>query len=158
MIDAGRDLLFVWVTNGADRVLLDPAGHIQRFSKKEAAQQFLSSRGFQLAHEDVTVYDFARIRAWCAAPIAPTDPNELLDTWNMLSDIVASAAHPNNLMALADRQADASYEKLFFACNLPSSTPPGERFIPTWSTQEIESLARLFRLAFVHLNTLIGAD
>jgi len=45
------------------------------------------------------------------------------------------------------------YDKLFWGNNLPAMTPPGERFVPTWSAEELEALAALLSAGFAMLSS-----
>jgi hypothetical protein len=53
------------------------------------------------------------------------------------------AASTNREFEPAD--ATGVYEKLFGANNLPAVTPPGERFSPEWSPDELELLANVLK-------------
>jgi hypothetical protein len=63
----------------------------------------------------------------------------VMGAWNMSWDFA------NGTMADFEQRSDehdAIYDKLFFGCNLPAMTPPGEHFVPEWDEDELDLLRR----------------
>src|SRR5262249_49752162 len=53
------------------------------------------------------------------------------------------------------RREQKIYNKLFLANNLPAVTPPGEHYGPEWMQEEIEAMARVYRLGLAELRASI---
>jgi hypothetical protein len=47
---------------------------------------------------------------------------------------------------ITSRPVQKIYDMLFCANNLPAVTPPGEHYKPEWVQEEIEAMARIYRL------------
>lgn len=65
-----------------------------------------------------------------------------LTAWNLFSDVARSVGEEGAKYLQSDRLLEDHYGKLFFGNNLPTMTPQGEHFTPTWSIEERESIRR----------------
>ena len=120
-----------------------------------ALNQFVLAEGLTLAEEDALLWDFDKVLAWCSDPRPPVDCSNLLNVWNMLTDIHASRGNTNDLLSHADQRSQAVYDRLFHGCNLPAVTPEGQWFEPRWSVEECRSLAQLLRLGLAELEAAL---
>jgi hypothetical protein len=90
-------------------------------------------------------YDFDRIRAWCGAPdAAGVDCRAFLDAWNFLDDLTGLHAAADTPHTRLSRAAGGVYDKLFWGNNFAAVTPPGERFDPSWSPEELATMRGVF--------------
>jgi len=90
-------------------------------------------------------YDFDRVRTWCDAPVAAgVECRAFLDVWNFLDDLSGLPADADTPYTRLSRAAAGSYDKLFWANNLPAVTPPGEHFDPSWSPEELTAIRGVF--------------
>lgn len=151
-----RRAFFIWASNDHDRVVLDDTGSLRLFARAEDISSFAFAEGLSLSSEPPVVYDFDSIAAWCDDPREPIDCRSVLDAWNMLSDIHASRGGANDLLTHVDERLRKAYDKLFWGCNLPATTPEGARFDPVWSREERDSLARLLRLGLAELDAALS--
>ena len=53
-------------------------------------------------------------------------------------------------------EAQVIYDKLFWGCNLPSMTPPGMHYEPTWSPEEITTVVEVLHSGLRLLRDAIG--
>lgn len=146
----GTDRVVFWESgsdDGTDRVELDAAGFVITFPSEPAAREAAVAEGRALSSEEAPTYDFDAIDAWCRSSEGVRDCSELLDAWNLLVDLPRG----ENLFASADARATEIYDKLFLGCNLPSITPIGEHYVPTWSTSELAALKHLLLLGLAEL-------
>jgi hypothetical protein len=151
----GRRGFFIWLSNDHDGVVLDPAGSIRLFDSPAALNQFVLVEGLTLTEEDTLLWDFDKVLAWCSDPRPPVDCSNLLNVWNMLTDIHASRGNTNDLLSHAGQRSQAVYDKLFYGCNLPAVTPEGQWFELKWSVEECRSLAQLLRLGLAELEAAL---
>jgi hypothetical protein len=151
----GRRGFFIWLSNDHDSVVLDPAGSIRLFDSLAALNQFVLAEGLTLTEKGALSWDFDKVLAWCSDPHPPVDCSNLLDVWNMLTDIHASRGNTNDLLSHAGQRSQAVYDKLFHGCNLPAVTPEGQWFEPIWSVEECRSLAKLLRLGLAELEAAL---
>jgi hypothetical protein len=142
----GADRYFLWESGDdiPDRVVLDDAGELRLFSSEAAAR---AAEGDELSTEPPTIYDLDALDAWCRSDAVPADCSPLLEAWNLFGDL----PRDENLFAAADGQQNDLYDKLFFGCNLPAMTPPGQEYIPTWTSGEIHALKRVLLLGLAEL-------
>lgn len=134
----GRTLFLLWVSDdrALDRVLAD-AGQVISFTDEESAREYALAEHLPLApHEECHLHDLDSAVNWLAAD-GRADCRLLLDIWNLAGDVARSVSE-----AFEDRGGalDEIYDKLFFGSNLPSMTPPGERYQPEWATDELSLL------------------
>jgi hypothetical protein len=137
----GGERIFLWETNGRDRVVLDEAGDVVSFSSEAEAREAVA--GFvRLSDEAPAPYDFDAIQAWCLSGDEAVDCENVLNMWNLLNDVPGM----QELFSTAESHADAIYDKLFHGCNLPAmGATPGE-YVPSWTRAEIVDLKRLLLL------------
>ena len=81
----------------------------------------------------------------CAPRADTLDLVGALDAWNLFGD-VPGPPDVINLFRTFDGRVGAIYEKLFFAQNLSSVTPPNEEYNPRWTKDELSELSRVLRL------------
>ena len=105
-----------------------------------------------LVEDESSLHDFDKVQTWLDHGGEP-DPSELLTAWNFAGDLARVVG-----AEFSDRSEvrDALYDKLFWACNLPAVTPPGERFEPEWSDSEIEELHKLMGEALAVVADALG--
>jgi len=116
--------------------------------------------GLQLVPHDVVEYDFDRLRSWCRQPSAAgIDYSAFLNAWNFFDDLAGLHDNPGTAYARLSRGAGRGYDKLFWGSNLPSVTPPGEWFTPSWGADELDSIRRVLEagLGLVQ-GELLGRD
>jgi hypothetical protein len=134
----GKPRFVAWYTAGRDGFLRGPGGQLVTADTTEAL-------GVPLATAEPAGYEFDRIRAWCAAPDpAGVDCRAFLDAWNFLDDLTGLHAGADTPHTRLSRAAARVYDKLFWGNNLPAVTPPGERFEPSWSPEELAAISGVF--------------
>jgi hypothetical protein len=124
----------IWYGGESDGVLLSESDRIALFASRDELVRYATDRNLGLEAEVGIVYDFDDLSRWLANAVSETvDCEFLLNMWNMCADVAGSLGagleEPEAAMPI--------YDKLFRGCNLPSMTPPGERFKPSWSVDEI---------------------
>jgi hypothetical protein len=63
-----------------------------------------------------------------------------LNAWNFFDDLAGLHDTPDTPYARLSHEAARSYDKLFWGCNLPSVTPVGEHFDPSWRPEELAEI------------------
>lgn len=149
----GRTVYFLWHSDPdspePDGVLLDGESRIPAFATEAAARSYTAAQGLAVAAEPPSEYDLDRVAAWCDEPTQTAlDCAVLLDTWNLYTDLGPVLGGATNIFVHSEQRANALYEKLFLGNNLPSMTPAGEHYTPTWTTPELLHLSRILRLGF----------
>jgi hypothetical protein len=133
----GPATFLLWYTDERDGLVREPDGRLLRAPSPEAMTEAVGERGLRAEAGDEQCYDLDAIAAWCRSPTpAGIDCPAFLDAWN-LSDDSAGTHGPADRVARPDadyvtlsRASSAAYDKLFWGNNLPSVTPPGERYEP----------------------------
>ena len=136
----GVERLMVWYSDESDGVLTSSPGRIALFKDPAEVERYATQQNLKLEPEPVALYDFDRLAQWLAQPSREAlDCRFLLDAWNMLCDVAFSVG------AKIEERRDAQgvYDKLFWGCNLPSMTPPGEHFEPRWSDEDVLILSEV---------------
>jgi hypothetical protein len=134
-----------WYTADLDGFLREPDGRLVVVGSVAALP-------VPLASAEPVGYDFDRIRAWCADPAAAkVDCRAFLDAWNFLDDLTGLHAEADTPYTRLSRTSADVYDKIFWANNLPAVTPPGQRFVPSWSWLELVTIRQLFESGLVVL-------
>jgi hypothetical protein len=149
-IHCSRDVYFIWVSdsdaNVRDRVLLDADNQIPAFSSEGAAREFAAALVSTVSEGLAHAYDFDILSEWCETPGAiDLDVKAVLDAWNLFTDLEFKSTEATNLFDQVQGSANALYDKLFWANNVPSVTPDGETFTPEWEESELVRLSWVLR-------------
>jgi hypothetical protein len=138
----GIDWHFVWYTNDADGVLVDGDGSILAFRNQSDLEIYAARLGFEFEAEEPILYDLDAIDRWLEDPRGSAiDCKLFLDAWNLFDDVASSIQ--SRLFEWTSREADGPYDKLYWGNNLPAVTPPGKRYEPIWSDDEVETLQKI---------------
>ncbi|MGH3252932.1 MAG: hypothetical protein ACRDOI_42890 [Trebonia sp.] len=141
----GRALFLLWASDdqGLDRVLAD-AGRVVSLAEEGAARHYAHGQHLALApQEELVLHDLDSAVRWLQAGGEP-DCGLLLTIWNLAGDVARGLSEP-----FEDRGEvlDHVYDKLFLGSNLPSVTPPGERYQPQWPQEELGLLRATIKTA-----------
>ena len=135
----GSTVYLLWTSDEGgfmDRVFVED-GHVVSCPDLDSVRSYAQERELPLDPEDPDhAVDLDAAAAWLESNGEP-DVRGLLDAWNLSWDVANSIAGVFNHRG---EQLDAVYDKLFFGNNLPAMTPPGERYIPEWSSDELRTL------------------
>ena len=150
----GKDIFVVW---HEDRFVLRPDGQLLRAWSLGELVSDADEMGLSLIEDEPVRYDFDRLRDWCAEVTAEgVDCPDFLNAWNFFDDLAKSHEDSESVHFRVSRSADHIYEKLFWGNNLPSVTPPGERFAPVWSTDELAEIRRLIESGLQLVEEMLG--
>jgi hypothetical protein len=134
----------IWYQDTRDGFVRTSEGRLLCAGTLEDIRGRANELGICLVPEEVVDYNLDRLRAWCRQPTANgVDCPAFLNAWNLLDDLAAIHDHPGTSYAQLSRAAAQSYDKLFWGNNLPSVTPPGERYVPSWSAQELDEIRQV---------------
>jgi hypothetical protein len=133
----------IWIegNDGPDRLAVD-GGRIVSWDGMDKLRLYAARRRWTLADEAALVVDLDAAAAWVhgtrsgGSPEA-FDPALLLNAWNLCWDVARSVD-----TTFDDRreQRDHVYDKLFWATNVPVTSPAGEPVESQWSAEEIRVL------------------
>lgn len=139
----GQERFLIWFSNDRDGVVVRD-GHVLSFSSHGALRGFAVQTGLALAEEPDGLHDLDWVQKWVSSPRADTiDCAAALVAWNLFGDVSLSLAGAGAAFLELDRAHDGLYDKLFAGNNLPAVTPPGEPSTPTWSDDEVTTLAAI---------------
>jgi hypothetical protein len=150
----GRSIHFLWFTNDRDGIEEASPGKIRVFPDASSARKWGSQAGLVIAQDKPVEYDLDRVARWCEHPAKEgIDCNTFLDVWNLFGDLGSDSS---TVFRAANRRGKVLYDKLFFGSNLPTFTPPGERYAPDWSELEVRELARVLRLGLAEFRDRVS--
>jgi len=144
---SGRHNFFLWYTANdqsrePDGIVLNEDRQIVVFESKREISEYAKIRKLSELSDNDTNFDFDLLQNWLDRPsLDQIDCVSILDYWNIFSDLERSLSGKQE--HIDDKGEGEIYDKLFWGCNLPSVTPPGERYIPNWSDDEIQRLASI---------------
>jgi hypothetical protein len=103
--------------------------------------------GHQIAIDDdggdLDSFNAGTILDWLGGKILGFDYQNLLNFWNITTDIAKSVSV--NFYGDTDGLVLDVYDKVFYANNLPILKGDGEDFIPTWDEEELLELKKVMR-------------
>ena len=141
----GAFVFVLWYQDDRDGFVYSTGCRLLVADSVEALTDQAAVQGMPVEPEAPAEYDFDRIREWCRRPMAEAvDCPTFLITWNFLDDLAGLHTAPDTAYSRLSQAAAGSYDKLFWGNNLPSVTPPGERFAPSWSSDELAAIRRVF--------------
>jgi hypothetical protein len=145
----GTEKLIFWTSGDdqPDRIVLDDDGFVRTSPFELAAREATWAGQEPLSPQGPSVYDLEVIEVWCKSSDAIRDCLALLNAWNLFGDLRIG----ESLFRRADARMTGSYDKLFFGCNLPAMTPPGEHYVPSWTASETAALKQLLLLGLAEL-------
>lgn len=134
----GRERYLLWIAGeaGDDEVMAD-GDSVRVFDTLEEVNRYATRHGIALEDPDADgILDIDAAEHWCRSQAAP-DAGLLLNVWNLCGDVARGTRR-----RFDDRgeDRDRAYDVVFYANNLPSMTPPGEYFVPDWTTDDLETL------------------
>jgi hypothetical protein len=132
-----------------DRIVLDGDGYIVSFPDEATAREDAALHGWPVRDEVPTLYELDGIERWCKSAETSFEWRLPLNAWNLFLDLDVG----EKLFRAADRRllAAGTYDKLFQACNLPSTTPEGQHYVPIWNAGELAGLRQLLLLGLAEL-------
>jgi len=153
----GRQVHLLWLSEAADSDHLLMAGSkIRCFSSEAEARNFALANFRNVSPDAPFDYDFDAIILWCADDLdANVNCEQVLNAWNLLTDIPRKPSIPSAFVD-AERQQSMLYDKLFWGSNLPSMTPEGKHFEPSWSQQEVQVLKGLLASGITEFQLLLA--
>ncbi|WP_425618266.1 hypothetical protein NA78x_001969 [Anatilimnocola sp. NA78] len=142
----GADVFVVWYQEDRDGFVRQPDGHLLHARSLEGLASAATEMGLSLVPEEPARYDFDQLREWCVgADGSGVNYRAFLNAWNFFDDLARFHDEPDSDYAKLSRSAQQSYDKLFWGNNIPAITPPGERFTPVWSTEELEEIRQVMQ-------------
>jgi hypothetical protein len=137
----GADTFVLWYQDERDGFVRDPDGQLLAARSLEALASAASELGLSLVQDGPSLYDFDKLREWCVrTEAAGVDCAAFLNAWNFFDDLARLHEDRQWDYAKLSQRASQTYDKLFWGNNLPSVTPPGERFTASWSAEELEEI------------------
>lgn len=143
----------IWIegNDGPDRLAVD-GGRIVSWGAMDKLRLFAARNRWQLAEGEPVVVDLDAAAAWvrdsegrseglggagALGGAGHVDPALLLHAWNLCWDVARSID-----TTFDDRreERDRVYDKLFWATNVPVTSPAGESVESQWSPEEIQVL------------------
>jgi hypothetical protein len=148
-----RDRYTLWYADERDGLVLRE-GKIPLFGCEEQLEQFAAEQGILYEDEEPAPHDFDLAARW----VQRGDRHSVdCPVFNAVFNLCTDAAHSLGQPGSWERaEFDPIYDKLFWGCNLPAITPPGEHYVPTWSPEEIAILREALRQALDQF--LAGVD
>jgi len=140
----GEERLLLWQSGNIDSVTVSSEGYVQSFAGLADLNRFAHACALQIEQEEPKLHNLDSVLAWVRGKEPDVGCDETLNAWNLFRDI-ANYVESSFKESFEKLDSDMSevYNKIFWGNNLPSVTPPGKRFVPTWSAEEIDALAAL---------------
>lgn len=152
----GRDRYLIWYNNDQDGLIINKNVFIASFPNVKTLEAYAREENI-VVNDGVTAYNFDELASWVAQPTeAQIDCNSFLDAWNLFGDVAASVGESGRFYTAIDKRYFKTYQKLFFGCNVPAITPPGEKYIPCWTVSDIKNMVRVFKTGLELLRRVIS--
>src|SRR5262245_28344111 len=91
------DSFIVWYQGDPDGFVRGPDGFLLQGNSVESLGLKAAGMGIPLVPDNITEYDFDRLRAWCRQPAAAeVDCPAFLNAWNFFDDLTGLHARPDS--------------------------------------------------------------
>jgi hypothetical protein len=131
----------IWSSDEEDSVAVEADGFVPSFHSLSVLRQYADLNHYRLEGEKPLLHDLDWVNSWRTTRTGPVDCEKALAAWNLFGDVATSIPNEGVAFKEIDSQLTSVYRKVFWGNNLPSITPEGNRYIPEWSLEEINSLA-----------------
>jgi hypothetical protein len=130
----GGDAYLIWYSNEQDGVLVD-GGCVLSLRDRGGLLEYAESQGIRVEAEEATLHNLDELEEWLKSGDANLiECDNFNGAWNLFADVSLSIGGDFD----ADRDlAREIYNKLFWGSTLPSVTPAGEQYHPTWTQREL---------------------
>ncbi len=137
------DGYLIWFSNEHDGVVTLPDETVPSFPRQEALRSYASSHQMELDATEPLLHDLDLVAQWIGSAFSPEiDCSSFLGAWNLFADLAISVNGDFDSDRIRTMHV---YEKLFRGNNLPAVTPPGMRFTPQWSDDELMLMREILR-------------
>jgi hypothetical protein len=138
----GADSYLIWFSNDSDGVVVEADGSVPAFRTRTDLSGYAARQGLAFEDEEPGEFDLDAVERCLRRPDPEAiDCSLFLNCWNLFDDIASSLGCA--AFQQSSRAAGVVYDKLFWGNNLPAVTPPGERFIPIWSEDQVAEIRRI---------------
>lgn len=121
----------IWFTGNTDGFITEK-GRLKYFYDNSELKDYCNTMKINLQNSE-TRYDLDRISDKVFLDISEKDCCELIDCWNIFSDIARSV---NEDFYGNKKELNDLYSKLFYGCNLQIINTSNKKYIPEWSEEE----------------------
>jgi hypothetical protein len=132
----GSDSFLIWHSDETDGVFVEADGCVPSFKDAASLSEYATERDISVDTEEPILLNLDVLGKWLKRKdVGSVEPHNFIDAWNLFADV----SHSVNGDFDANQQLTRKiYDKLFWACNLPSVTPDGESYRPSWTRRELE--------------------
>ena len=137
-----REAYLIWIgDDDQDSVMTNKNGKVVCYLNSVTLLKDANKSGLVIEPEPSMLLDLDRLSTWLQMKnVQVVDCEMLLNAWNLFQDVATSI----NVAFDTDRKiTNKIYEKLFFGNNLPTITPKGKKYQPTWTMQELKVIRKV---------------
>ena len=150
----GEQRLLLWQSGDSDSIGVNSDGNVYSFSSSAELNSFADANQLHIESEEPKLHDLDSIDLWISSKESNVDFVKTLTAWNLFRDIANSVKDPSkDAFQKLDFGMSEAYDKVFWGNNLPAVTPPGKKFVPTWSAKELQALAALLSAGLIMFST-----
>ena len=150
-----RHSYLIWIGDDQDTVLTDRSGKIVCYSELSSLIESASALGIEINSSTPALYNLDRLSRWLDGKVELIpECEELLNAWNLFQDVSASVKGEFDSEA---ERTNHIYEKLFYGCNLSVVNRSRKKYVPTWTTKELDEMRRVLKagLALFRQNLIL---
>ncbi len=157
----GRDACLIALSADQDGLVFDESGVILSFSSSTDLRAYAEKANIQLVKFEtepsaLDPVNLDTLEVWLRQSNSrAVECQTLLSAWNLFWDASTSLHLRFDSRHL---EPNSLYDKLFWGCNLPSMTPDGEVFHPTWSSTELETIRSILGEGLAMFRSHIKTD
>lgn len=140
----GNQIFLLFFDNSFSGLYVDESRFAIGSRTLTSLAEFANKTSLPLVSEVGYHRDLGQICSWLDNPSSETlNCSSAIDLWNLGSDYENGCQNRNT--DKDDTEDKDLYEKVFWGCNLPSVTPPGKKYEPIWSDDEISQLITILQ-------------
>lgn len=154
----GKEQLLLWYSDERDGVFVDSRGVVPTFLCVEELNSYAKTVGLSIQRQAPISHDLDAVHEFVAKDGGDDfDCNHMLAAWNLFGDVARSVGDPGSEFLKSDHSMSAIYDKIFHGCNLPSITADEERYIPSWSPDEIAAIRDFTKIGLLMFDRAMDA-
>ncbi len=141
-----KDAYLIFYYDEIDGFVIDENGFVINFDEVSDVIDYSKRNHIKVDVENPNLLDLDIVQNWMNNSDNKIENyNPFLEAWNLFEDISISI---NENFDKEKEVTNNLYNRIFWGCNIPTVTPEGESFTPTWTKKELKIIRKTLNFGF----------